>query len=313
MTSRYIPVHFWNRTKIIRHYHRKDYFGNTGLPLYAMEVSGSEPDRLIHDHDFTELVVVVGGSGLHLTAQGPYPIQAGDVFVIHKNTRHAYQDAKNLHYINVLFDLKRLNLPINDLTALEGYQAFFVLEPRLRTSGGAHHHCRLPAADLAIVRDLLTNLMRELDQKEIGYRSLAAGLFLLILGFLSRCYSRIRDPEPRALLRLGHILGYVDNHYAEPVTLNQLTRLAAMSPSTLYRTFQRSFRTSPINYIIDLRIQKSLALLTGGEMNVTETAFRVGFTDSNYFTRQFRKRMGLSPREFQRRHLPRVFRDKQQK
>jgi AraC family L-rhamnose operon transcriptional activator RhaR/AraC family L-rhamnose operon regulatory protein RhaS len=260
----------------------------------------------LHDHDFTELAVVLGGSGMHLAASEAYPIQAGDVFVIHKNTGHTYRDVRNLEIIYVLFDLRQLDLPIKDLVSLEGYQALFVLEPRLRSAGGAHHHCRLSPGDLGVVRELLNNLINELERKPAGYQSMAAGLFLQTVGFLSRCYSRIRDPEPRALLRLGQTLSYIENHYAEPVTLGQLAKSAGMSLSTLQRVFRRSFKTSPMDYLIGIRVQKSLELLAAGELNVTEAAFRVGFTDSHYFARQFRKRMGLSPRDFRRQAVSRA-------
>lgn len=259
-----------------------------------------EPDIMFHDHDFTELVVVLGGNGIHLTTSESYPIHAGDIFVIHENTGHTYQDTRNLEFINVLFDLNQLDLPVKDLVSLEGYQALFVLEPRLRSAGGVHHHCRLSSGDLGVMRELLINIINELERKPAGYQCMAAGLFLQAVGFLSRCYSRIRDPEPRALLRLGKTLGYIEGHYIEPVTLGQLARSAGMSPSTLQRVFRRSFQTSPIDYLIGVRVQKSLELLAAGELNVTETAFRVGFTDSNYFARQFRKRMGLSPCDFRR-------------
>jgi len=283
----------------VSRYHRAEYFVKTGMPLSVFTAQGS-PDGLFHDHDFTELVVVLSGSGVHLAASERYPIQAGDVFVIHENTGHAYQDTRNLELINVLFDLNQLDLPVKDLVALEGYQALFVLEPRLRSAGGAHHHCRLSSAELGVVRELLVNLIHELEGKPAGYQCMAAGLFLQAVGFLSRCYSRIRDPEPRAFLRLGQALSFIENHYVEPATLGQLARIAGMSPSTLQRVFRRSFQTSPIDYLIGVRVRKSLELLATGELNVTEAAFRVGFTDSNYFARQFRKHMGLSPREFRR-------------
>ncbi|MBU0715693.1 MAG: AraC family transcriptional regulator [Verrucomicrobia bacterium] len=293
------------RASTIRRHHRAEYFGKTGMPLCVFAVHG-EPSCLFHDHDFTELVVVLGGSGMHLAAPESYPIQVGDVFVIHENTGHAYQDTRNLKLINVLFDLNQLDLPVKDLVALEGYQALFVLEPRLRSAGGAHHHCRLSSAELGVMRELLFNLIHELERKPAGYQCMAAGLFLQAVGFLSRCYSRIRDPEPRAFLRLGQTLSYIENHYVEPVTLGQLAQSAGMSPSTLQRVFRRSFQTSPIDYLIGVRVQKSLELLAAGELNVTEAAFRVGFTDSNYFARQFRKHMGLSPHDFRRQTVARA-------
>ena len=285
--------------RIISRYHRAEFFGKTGMPLCVFTAQGS-PDGLFHDHDFTELVVVLGGSGMHLAVSESYPIQAGDIFVIQENTAHAYQDTRNLELINVLFDLNQLDLPVKDLVSLEGYQALFMLEPRLRLAGGVHHHCRLSSGELGVVRELLINLIHELERKPAGYQCMAAGLFLQAVGFLSRCYSRIRDPEPRALLRLGQTLSYIEKHYDEPVALGQLARSAGMSPSTLQRVFRRSFQTSPIDYLIGVRVQKSLELLAAGELNVTEAAFRVGFTDSNYFARQFRKRMGRSPRDFRR-------------
>jgi AraC family L-rhamnose operon transcriptional activator RhaR/AraC family L-rhamnose operon regulatory protein RhaS len=269
------------------------------MPLFASTLQGA-PDEILHDHDFTELVIVLGGTCQHIAASEQYPIQAGDVFVIHENTKHAYQDTRNFELINVLFDLNQLELPVKDLVSLAGYQALFVLEPRLRLSGGVHHHCRLSSADLAVVRELLVNLIHELEWKPAGYQCMAAGLFLQAVGFLSRCYSRIHDPEPRALLRLGETLSYIESHFVDPVTLEQLAQRAGMSPSTLHRVFRRSFQTSPIDYLIGLRVQKSLELLATGELNVTEVAFRVGFTDSNYFARQFHKHMGLSPSEFRR-------------
>ncbi|MFH1477056.1 MAG: AraC family transcriptional regulator [Verrucomicrobiota bacterium] len=288
------------RAGTISRYHRAEFFGKTGMPLNVLKVRECA-NVPFHDHDFTELVVVLGGNGMHLATSESYPIQAGDVFVIHENTGHAYQDTRNLEIINVLFDLKQLDLPVKDLVSLEGYQALFVLEPRLRSAGGVHHHCRLSSGELGVMRELLISLIHELERKPAGYRCMAAGLFLQAVGFLSRCYSRIRDPEPRVFLRLGQALSYIESHYGEPVTLGQMARSAGMSPSTLQRVFRRSFQTSPIDYLIGVRVQKSLDFLAAGELNVTETAFRVGFTDSNYFARQFRKRMGLSPRDFRRK------------
>ncbi len=60
----------------------------------------------------------------------------------------------------------------------------------------------------------------------------------------------------------------------------------------------------PIDDLIGLRIQASLELLAGGELNITEIAARCGFSDSHYFARQFRRRMGLSSREFRAQRSP---------
>jgi AraC family L-rhamnose operon transcriptional activator RhaR/AraC family L-rhamnose operon regulatory protein RhaS len=51
-------------------------------------------------------------------------------------------------------------------------------------------------------------------------------------------------------------------------------------------------------------LNRAAALLRSGTESITDVAFQVGFTDSNYFTRQFRQVIGVSPRRYQRQHAP---------
>jgi transcriptional regulator GlxA family with amidase domain len=68
----------------------------------------------------------------------------------------------------------------------------------------------------------------------------------------------------------------------------------------LFRIFRQIMGRSPIDYLIRLRIHKAAQLLRREPMRVKEVSAAVGFTDSNYFTRQFRNVMGASPREYRR-------------
>lgn len=277
------------------------YFSRSGMPL-AILFMRPQQNIDFHDHDFIELVVILEGCGRHITQGGQYAITAGDVFVIPKRIGHGYRDTHRLELVNVLFDLRQLALPLRELLPLDGYQALFVLEPRLRLAGGVHHYCRLSASELSRVQDLLTNIDRELTDKPPGYKCLALGLFLQVVGFICRCYAQIRAPAPRAILRLGRTLGFLEDHYPEQITLDQLAQIAHMSPSTLYRAFQRTFQTPPIEYLIRYRIHKAMELLTAGDLNVTEIALRAGFNDSNYFARQFHEHMGVTPSKYRQIH-----------
>ena len=74
-----------------------------------------------------------------------------------------------------------------------------------------------------------------------------------------------------------------------------------MSESTLMRTFQRVMKRSPVDHVIRVRISRACQLLQRPETRITEVAFQCGFNDSNYFSRQFRKVTGLTPRQFRSR------------
>jgi AraC-like DNA-binding protein len=96
---------------------------------------------------------------------------------------------------------------------------------------------------------------------------------------------------------MSEVLSYIEEHYREPVRMKTLTRLAGMSESTLARAFHKVMGCSPIDHVIRVRIGHAAELLRRSDMRITEAAFECGFTDSNYFARQFRKVMGVSPRQ----------------
>ncbi len=119
---------------------------------------------------------------------------------------------------------------------------------------------------------------------------------------LSRCYSQSRHENSRALLRIAQTIAYLETHFAEDVTLNTLVEIAAMPRRSFLRAFETATGCSPIAYMIDLRMQRAVEMLSSTKAGVTEIAFAVGFNDSNYFSRQFRKRYHMSPREYRNRH-----------
>ena len=72
--------------------------------------------------------------------------------------------------------------------------------------------------------------------------------------------------------------------------------------SNLMRVFRKATGQTPIEYLVRLRIQRAMDMLRNTDLTVTEIALEVGFNDSNYFTRQFRRILGESPRSFRQRN-----------
>ena len=109
---------------------------------------------------------------------------------------------------------------------------------------------------------------------------------------------RLGAKSDRAMLELKH---YIDVHFADPLTLDQLSRRARLSPSHLVQTFRKCIGMPPNKYLNHLRIEHACRLLGYGEMNVNEVAQAVGFADSNYFSRFFKQRKGVSPGAYMRK------------
>ena len=130
---------------------------------------------------------------------------------------------------------------------------------------------------------------------------MATALFMQIIGFLSRCYGRNPSPDGRALLRIGEAMSHLERNIHREVDLDELAAIAHMSKRSFLRVFQSATGTSPLAWVIEKRIARARHLLRQTDRRVTEIAFDVGFNDSNYFTRQFRKVTGISPREYRQR------------
>ncbi|MBN1673613.1 MAG: helix-turn-helix domain-containing protein [Kiritimatiellae bacterium] len=276
------------------------FFAVTGMPLHVQRIRIVKAVRM-HAHTFAELVLAVAGYAMHGTRTREYSISRGDTLIIWPGEIHEYKDTRDLEVINVVFDKARMNVPSDDLAELPGYHALFSLDPTWRRRHRARSRFRLSEEELRHVEGLLGTLETELGRRRGAYRCMARGLFLQTLVFLSRAYSRTRQSDSASLLRIGRVLGFMEKQYEQPVEMKQLLAIAHMSESTLLRTFRRAVHVTPIEYLIRLRVRKATSLLTGEGLTVTETAFRVGFSDSNYFSRQFKRVMGVSPSEYKRR------------
>ncbi len=252
----------------------------------------------IHTHDFSELVIILSGKGMHITENEIYPVQRGDVFIITGNQSHGYDKLENLNLINIYYDLNALNIPIHDLYMLPGYTALFTLEPVYRRKHSFNSKLRMTNKELLSVNRMVNILDKELLGQGKGFRFLACSIFMQIVGYVSRCYERSSSPTSRSLLRIGESISFIENNYNQPITLEQLADMAHMSR----RSFQRVFRTiigdSPINYLLQLRLSRAKELLKNRTMSITQVAFDSGFLDSNYFSRKFRQVHGMSPRQY---------------
>ncbi|MFY2156256.1 AraC family transcriptional regulator [Cytobacillus firmus] len=101
--------------------------------------------------------------------------------------------------------------------------------------------------------------------------------------------------------RMKEMLNWIHEHYAEKVTLECIAKAGRLSNSECCRYFKKILRTTPIKYLIQHRLQKSLPLLQEPGSNVTEVAYKVGFNSSSYFIEKFRNAMNMTPLAYKKK------------
>jgi len=276
-------------------------FGKRGFPL-DVSVWAEHGDYPAHTHDFSEIAVVLAGTGIYRVGKTTLPFKSGDVFVTHGKRPHAYEQTRNLTLANVTYDPQLIAYEHLGCRSLPGYQALFVIEPALQKRDAMQRHLSLDGDSLLQVKHLCDSIRAELQEEEAGYQLAAVGFFLLLITHLSRLYQgRAKSPDARKVLQLGKALSHIETHYADALDLDELSRIAAMSRRSLYRAFEEVVHQSPLAYLQHIRLMKAVELLESTQDSVTGIAFDCGFNDSNYFSRIFRKQLGQSPSAYRKR------------
>ena len=279
-------------------------FADVGIPIRVRLLSGSGAPAGIggrdHSHDFTELLVFHGGRGIHRVEEHDYPVTAGDIFVVTGDQTHAIVGRDDLQHTEVHFSPARLRLPGAQLRKLPGYHALFVLEPERRRRGRFVGHLHLGPTRLAEAMQIVHGMQREYEGRAAGYEALLLGRLIELIVFLSREYSRATSGDAQALLRLGEVISVLEREYRRTWRLADLAAVARMSRSNLAVVFREATGLTPIQYLIHVRLREAMYLLRGTDRSVTDIAYDVGLSDSNYLARQFRKALGTTPTAYRR-------------
>ena len=148
------------------------------------------------------------------------------------------------------------------------------------------------------LRDLLLSL---LDNHENSLRLI--GTMYLILETLIRTSSVYRPPRSRNLQEfyVHEASMYIDRHYDEEITVNQLADWCGIDRSYFGKIFRDTILMNPQKYLIRYRMNIACGLLRDTSMPISQVASEVGYGNQMNFSRVFRKEMGLSPSEWKKR------------
>jgi len=289
----------------------QNYFLNTRYPIIVYRVRTPEQANTSgpaldysekkHGHDFSELVIVTQGTGVHWVEGMEFNTVSGDVFLIQGMQQHYFKQRKDLVFFNIMFKPEVLPLPIDQFENIPGYHAIFYLEPAYRKKHHFNSHLHLDIAGLEMVSQIAWRMWSETKQRHPGMEAALLGDLIVLIVTLSRLYSAsTQTPQSHALLRIANVIGKIEHAYSTNWTLAELAHMAGMSKANLHKAFKDTIGKSPIDYVIQVRLKHAKTLLSHSELSITEIAFQVGMNDSNYFSRSFKQAFGLTPSAYRK-------------
>ncbi len=253
---------------------------------------------LWHWHKEIEFTLVLSGNMFYQINEDIYSLTEGEALFGNSNTLHTGRMDKNkdCHYLSVTFNPK----------IIYGYEGSLIqnkyVNPLQQDISFSSLHFDLSETWHAEIISHLKQLYN-ITKQDGYYVELDTQLLLLKLWrtLISNRPHQVKEAnkfEEQNIRRIKQILTYVENHYTLKIELADIARYINLCKSECCRLFKRYMGISLFEYIIEYRIEKSLLYVTGSDISITETALNVGFSDSNYYSKVFRKLKGCSPTKY---------------
>ena len=146
----------------------------------------------------------------------------------------------------------------------------------------------------------LSKLQNQPDM-EMQTRNLVSEIWLLLLEELK--HTEIKSFPLKNKDRILTMLAFIQENYAEKLTLQEIADASAISTRECLRCFQASIQQSPMEYLMEYRIQMAAKLLETTDLSITEIAMETGWGSSSYFTKTFRSFRGKTPNTYRKEYL----------
>ena len=244
---------------------------------------GGDWHSVPHTHNHMELFYIVGGRGQFLIQDQLYPVNANNLVIINPNVPHTEVslNAQPLEYI---------------VLGIEGVELASSEQSNGRFSMLDHF-------ESVEISGCLRNILREMELKSTGYEDVCQAYMEILIIRLMRSTALSVPAQPQQISanrQCAAVKRYIDQHFKETLTLDQLAEEAHMNKFYLSHAFKQEFGVSPINYLISCRIEESKYLLAETDLSLSQIAQLLGFSSLSYFSQVFRRTQSVSPMEYRK-------------
>ena len=280
-----------------------------GTPIFPCAGYDEDPGKYLvgnipwHWHEELEVVLALEGDTRVLCGETEYLLQEGEAIFVNANVLHKLKRGQ-----------KDTPCRINSLLFMPEFVASFpqsIIQQRYIA----------PLARCSTLSEVVLNSDTPWQAEAIrrfraafaaftsdryGYEIIVqVELMQRLLLILENLQDRVCDTElvqNKDAVRIKQMLGYIHTHYAEPLTVSQISAASAISESECYRCFRKVLDTSPIDYLLQYRIRAAAGLLSTTDMSVSDICFAAGFNSPSYFAKVFRQELLVSPRSYRATH-----------
>lgn len=266
------------------------------IEFYHVTPSHSRYNMPYHWHTECEIIRILEGEFLLIINEEKFIARKGDILFIQDGNFHG-GTPKDCIYECIVFDMKLLFK--KNHTCTKQIQDIInhnkVIKPKLPTN----------INDLKVCCDYLFESMK---YKNTGYEFITQGSLYHLLGNIlhHKLYVKSNKNTKKTKERISQFkraISLIENEYSNPISLEDLSRAAGMTPKYFCRFFYEMSNKTPIEYLNYYRIESACEQLITADVSITEVALNCGFNDVSYFIKTFKRYKGITPKQYLKSYL----------
>lgn len=276
--------------------------GETLFPMqkYITKLDLAYPVVTTHWHEEAELTLITEGEGLYQIDLVDYEVKKGDILFVPPLLLHSVSVAQpqNEEMISetYVFHLNFLGGNSTDICSTRYFVPIMnheLILPYLITP-------KHPA--YVSIRKIFCQIASLYNEEVPGYELALKGLFLqvifLLLQYSTKQAKNVLPEEGTPADKLKNVLDYIEIHYAQTISVEELAKICCFSEYHFMRFFKKHMNMTCVEYVNNVRLEKAVELFEQGNTSILEVSLSVGFHNLSYFHRAFKNKYGMTPRSF---------------
>ncbi len=274
-------------------------YNNTNFPYLVLDVINDESYprnpgfKVMHWHEDLQFIYVLEKNITVKTLSEIAPLTGGEGIFINKNVVHTVESGEHCHYKSFVFPEYFLEFYFGSPTK--------ALVRELTESGSLQIYKLSQNTDWHLpILDKLKELS-DLENNKNEFYAYEALVLLTSIWLEFRKHLTLPIKEHAAVNeRMRIFLQYINEHYFENISLDEISASANVSKSECLRCFKSSLGTTPYKYLMEFRLSKAADMLENTSKSISEIACCTGFNQLSYFGKCFKEKIKCSPKEYRK-------------
>lgn len=291
----------------MKYYKRPSLIDHRNFPFTCSNSSGvTEGFRSLHWHNEMEICYIKSGYGKYLINGNEYTFKQGDLFIINNDEIHVCYDDHDLTMQVILFD------PTLIWSGGSNFLDYEYVRPFFETDGHFSNKLLMDDDSIPLITDVLNEIEQEYVCESKGHELMIKALLMKLMTLITRYTVQDTFPGSDSVAterqtissvandHIKDVIEYIEHHYTEAITLNDLADIGQMSIPYLSSSFKALSGVSPIDYTIRIRLSAAKKELTHTDHSILSIAQNCGFNSLSNFNHLFKSFVGMSPRDYRK-------------